>query len=302
MVMLKRVTFFLAVNILVLLTISIAFSVIGAQFGVDVSSYQGLILWCGLLGFTGSFVSLFASKWMAKTFHGVQIVDPKTNDHRLRFVVEKVHQHARKANIKTMPEVGVYDSPEVNAFATGPSKNNSLVAVSTGILQAMNDDELEGVIAHEVAHVANGDMVTMTLIQGVINTLVLLAAHIVSRLIASNSDNRGGSVSQFFIFYGLQIVFGLLGAIVVNWFSRWREFRADAGSARLAGRDKMIAGLRRLQSTLDYVDTEDKAVQTLKINNKTGGIMAALFSTHPLDERIARLERTITRAITRPKI
>ena len=291
MVWFKRVFFFVTVNILVLLTISIAFSILGAYFGIDVSSYQGLILWCGALGFGGALFSLFASKWMAKTFHRVQIVDPNTSDPRLRRVVEKVHEYARRANITTMPEVGVYESPEVNAFATGPTKNNALVAVSSGILNAMNEDELDGVIGHEVAHVANGDMVTMTLIQGVINTLVLLAAHIVSRMIASN-DNRGGGLSQYFVFYGLQIVFGLFGAIVVNAFSRWREYRADAGSARLAGREKMIAGLKRLKSTIDYVDTSDKAVQTLKISNRPGGLMAALFSTHPpLDERIARLER-----------
>ncbi|MBC86410.1 MAG: protease HtpX [Bdellovibrionaceae bacterium] len=291
MTFLKRAFFLILVNVVVVITFGIVFSILGAYFGVDTSSYQGLIIWCTLLGFGGSFFQLFASKWMAKTFHRVQIIDRNTRDPRLTWVVEKVYEHARRAGIKEMPEVGVYESPEINAFATGPSKNNSLVAVSSGILNAMDKDELEGVIAHEVAHVANGDMVTMTLIQGVMNTLVYLAAHIVSRMIASN-DDRGGGATSFLAYYALLTVFGLLGSIVVNAFSRWREFRADAGSARLAGRDKMIAGLRKLQRTMDYVDTSDKAVATLKISNKPVGLLSKIFSTHPpLEERIARLER-----------
>jgi heat shock protein HtpX len=191
-----------------------------------------------------------------------------------------------------MPEVGVYDSPEVNAFATGPSKSRSLVAVSSGLMRGMRREEIEGVLAHEMAHIANGDMVTMTLLQGVINAFVMFAARIVAHLLTRSSDGRQGSGfgTYFLIVIVLQIVFGILGSLVTSWFSRQREFRADHGGATLAGRDRMIAALRRLAANRQLVDTRHEALATMKING--AGRWMVFFSTHPpLEARIAALEQ-----------
>ncbi len=191
-----------------------------------------------------------------------------------------------------MPEVGVYDSPEVNAFATGPSKSRSLVAVSSGLMRGMRREEIEGVLGHEVAHIANGDMVTMTLLQGVVNAFVMFAARIVAHLMTRGSDGRQGSGGgmYFLIVIVLQIVFGILGSIIVSWFSRQREFRADYGGATLAGKDDMLAALRRLQANRELVDPRHEALATMKISG-TGRWMV-LFSTHPpLETRIAALEQ-----------
>jgi heat shock protein HtpX len=205
---------------------------------------------------------------------------------------------ARKAGLSKMPEVGYYEAPEVNAFATGPSKNNSLVAVSTGLMNRMNRDQVEAVLGHEIAHVANGDMVTMTLIQGVMNTLVLFASRILASVAASamRGDREGGG--SWFVEFGLymffQSVLGILGAIVTNSFSRWREYRADAGGARLAGKERMISALRALQGTEELVDQDHKAFASLKISGNPGRL-AKLFSTHPpLEDRIARLQQSQT--------
>lgn len=295
MVWFKRISLFILVNLLVIITISITSNLIFGFLGVRAPvGTQGLLVLCAIMGFSGSLVSLMMSKFMAKHLYGVQVIDPQTRDSEARAILEMVHGLARRAGLPAMPEVGIYESPEINAFATGPSKSNSLVALSSGLLNSMRREEVEGVIGHEVAHIANGDMVTMTLIQGIVNTFVLFLSRLLASLIANsgNSDNRRGSpMMQWMLTMVFDILFTILASILVNYFSRRREFRADAGGAKLAGRDKMIAGLRRLQAQFDQIEPDNGAAATLKISNKSSGLMA-LFSTHPsLGERIQRLER-----------
>ena len=229
---------------------------------------------------------------------GVKVIDPNTTDPRRVRLVETVHQLARNAGLTTMPQVGFYDSPEVNAFATGPSRSRSLVAASTGLLNHMNQAEVEGVLGHEIAHVANGDMVTMTLVQGVVNAFVMFFARIAAMALTSrgNDDNRGGNTLAYFMLVQVfQIVFSVFGMVVICWFSRWREFRADAGGANFAGRENMVSALEALQTYheqgFDQAGPQQPAFQALKISGKNGMMM--LLSTHPpLEERIARLEQT----------
>lgn len=297
MAMFKRISLFILTNILVLLTVSIAFSVISAYFGLNKSSgyMTYMIVFCAVWGMGGAFVSLFISKWMAKMSMGVKIIDPNTRSSEEREILDMVYAASRKAQLPKMPEVGIYEAPEINAFATGPSKSNSLVAVSTGLLRAMNKDEVEGVIGHEVAHIANGDMVTMTLIQGVVNAFVMFFARILANVISSQVDERYRGVVHLGLVIALDIMFTILGSIVVNYFSRQREFRADYGGAKYAGREKMIAGLRKLQAQYEAIAPDNGATATLKISSKSSGLMA-LFSTHPsLAERIRRLERASIR-------
>ncbi|MCT8138548.1 protease HtpX [Anaerobacillus sp. CMMVII] len=301
----KRLLFFILTNILVMTTIVIVWSLIttftgvggsfdtgGPGLGIDLVS---LGVFSIVVGFTGSFISLAMSRWIAKKMMKVKVLDPNgpLQGHE-RIVVEKVHRLSRAAGLVHMPEVGIYQSPEVNAFATGPSKKRSLVAVSTGLLSVMDDDAVEGVIAHEVAHVANGDMVTMTLLQGVVNTFVVffsrIAAILVSRFVRSEMEG----IVRFAAIIIFQILFSILGSIVVMAFSRYREFHADQGGADLAGKDKMAHALRSLKAYVDRANvsdrTDDSAIQTMKISGKGG--MMKLFSSHPdLDERIARLEQ-----------
>ena len=295
--MFKRIGFFLLTNILVIITIQILIFVLQSFFGIDVYAMAGgngyIILLSLAFGMGGSFISLLLSKKMAKSMMGVQIVDENSQFGEL---VRTVHRFAKQAGLPQMPEVGVYNSPEVNAFATGPSKSNSLVAVSTGLLQRMDRDEVEGVLAHEVAHIQNGDMVTMTLIQGVVNAFVIFFSRIVANAIANGGDDEGEGGSNTFTYFalviGLEIAFGILGSIVVAFFSRAREFRADRGGANLAGSDKMIRALQRLQAQYDNgpIDKRGDALQTLKISNHGTGLMA-LLSTHPsLDKRIRALQ------------
>lgn len=293
--MFKRIALFMLTNILVVATVSIVLSLLGLNNYLTASglNYSALMGFCLIWGFVGSGISLLLSKFMAKTMMGVEIVDERGPYADL---VRKIHQMAKVAGIEKMPEVGVYQSPEVNAFATGPSKNNSLVAVSTGLLQQMNSDEVEGVLAHEVAHVANGDMVTMALVQGVVNAFVMFFARIASFALAQamrgDRDDDRPVVPNFLVTMLFEMVFGFLGMFVVTWFSRLREFRADAGGAKLAGKQKMIGALRRLQQKIDMTGDDQAAFQTLKISSKKGGIMSYL-STHPsLEDRIAALERS----------
>jgi heat shock protein HtpX len=297
MIWLKRIGLFILVNALVLITISITANILMSVFGIKLSGgMQGLLIMCALMGFSGSFISLLLSKFMAKRMYGVQVIDPQTARGQDREIVDMVHRMAQKAGLPKMPEVGIYEAPEINAFATGPSKSNSLVALSTGLLRSMSRDEVEGVVGHEVAHIANGDMVTMTLIQGIVNTFVLFLSRVLASVIANSGrdseENRGGNFGmQFLLTMVFDIIFTILASILVNYFSRLREFRADRGGAQYAGRQKMIAGLRRLQSQFDRIEPDNGAAATLKISNKQSGIMA-LFSTHPsLEDRIARLER-----------
>lgn len=232
------------------------------------------------------------SKFAAKHFYGVTIIEPNTSQPDLRSLVERVHSLARRAKLAKMPEVGVYDSPDVNAFATGPSKNNSLVAVSTGLLQKMNDSEIEGVLGHEVAHIANGDMVTMTLIQGVVNAFAMFFSRILANIIASNVEDRYRSIVHFLCVIVGDIAFTLLGSIVVNFYSRKREFKADAGSAQISSSGNMIAALKRLQSLHEAPPSREDGMATLKISGREKrGSLADLFMTHPaLSDRIAVLE------------
>lgn len=291
----KRVLLFVITNILIMVTLSITWQFVSRAFDLPPYGYEYLMFFAVVFGFGGAFISLLMSKFMAKRMLGVKIIDPRTNDPQLRRVVESVHQFAKAAGIKTMPEVGYYESPEVNAFATGPSKNNSLVAVSVGLLQRMNPDEVDGVLGHEVAHISNGDMVTMTLLQGVINAVVIFLARIIAQVVvnAMSKDDRGpGPFVYFGIVIGLEIIFSLFGAIVVNYYSRRREFRADMGGARYAGRDKMLNALKKLQGTQGLIAPEQATLQTLKISSKKKSALMMLFASHPpLEERIQRLER-----------
>jgi len=293
----KRIGLFLAVNALVMITVSFILNLLGVNsyitaYGLD---YKSLMIFCLVWGMGGAFISLALSKVMAKWMMGVQIIAPETRDPEMRELVQMVHELSRAANLAKMPEVGIYESPEVNAFATGPTKSNSLVAVSTGLLRRMNTNEVKGVIGHEVAHIANGDMVTMTLIQGIVNAFVMFLARAIAFALTmtkgQDSEERQGPPLSFYIVqFVLEIVFMILGSIVVAWFSRYREYRADAEGAKLAGRDKMIQALEGLQRTIDQIDTSAQPnVQSFKISSRPGRFLN-LFSTHPpLEERIKRL-------------
>lgn len=293
----KRIFLFILTNILVIATVTIVTSLLGVQHWVGAYgiNYESLLIFCLIWGFVGSGISLLMSKFMAKTMMGVKIVEANGPYGDL---VMKVHQMARQAGLSKMPEVGVYNSPEVNAFATGPSKNNSLVAVSTGLLQQMNTDEVEGVLAHEVAHIANGDMVTLALIQGVVNAFVMffarIAAFALSQAMSGNRDNEerssGSPLIQMVLVMVFEVAFGFLAMFIVAYFSRIREYRADKGGAQFASRAKMIAALRKLKSRIDYVDDSQDTIKAMKISSKKG--LMSFLSTHPsLDDRIAALER-----------
>ncbi len=292
----RRVLLFVMMNVLVMTVVTILASLFGLDQG---KGYGPLFMLCMMYGMAGSFISLQLSRWQAKKFMGVRLLDPSRGGHRERWLVEKTHEMAKAAGITTMPEVGVYESPEPNAFATGPSKNRSLVAVSTGLLRRMNDDEIEGVLAHEVAHAANGDMVTMGLLQGVVNAVVMFVARVIAIAInnALRSNDRDGGGLGPFAYFGivmlLQTVLMIPGTMLIAAFSRWREYRADHGGAQLAGKEKMRAALVALKRTFDVEDPVMAKVQSgvaaMKISSKKSG-MRALMSTHPpLDERIKRL-------------
>jgi heat shock protein HtpX len=290
--MAKRIFFFILTNVLVLTTISIIFMVTGAGNYIEDGgiNFGSLLVFSAIVGFTGSFISLLMSRWMAKKMMNVKVIDPDgPMNAQERQIVEMVHRMSRAAGITKMPEVGIYYSPEVNAFATGPSKNRSLVAVSSGLLDEMDDAAVEGVIAHEVAHIANGDMVTMTLLQGVVNTFVVFLARIAAFIASRFVKEEMAPIVHFIAIIVFQIVFSILGSIVVFAFSRYREFHADRGGADLAGKDKMVHALRSLQAYTNRVTEErDTAIASLKINGKR---KSSLFSTHPdLNERIRRLE------------
>ena len=299
--MAKRIFLFLATNILIMVAITIVVNIVGLFFpGLMRGGMGGLLVMCLIWGMVGSFISLQLSRWMAKRSLGIQLVDGNTRDPDLDWLHATVTRLSRDAALP-MPEVGVYDSPEVNAFATGPSKSRSLVAVSTGILRTMNHAEIEGVLGHELTHVGNGDMVTMALLQGVVNAFVMFLAQIIGWAVGQamsgrdREDNRGPSGMEWMIQMAvtmvMQVVLGILASTVTAWFSRRREFRADAGGARLAGRDKMISALRKLQSVHETLDPRAGELATFKINGKS---WVSIFSTHPpLEVRIEALERGV---------
>ncbi|MGX4670894.1 protease HtpX [Cerasibacillus sp. JNUCC 74] len=289
----KRILYFLLTNILVLLTISIIFTLIPGTWkyiGEDGQLQLGtLLIFSAIIGFTGSFISLSMSRWMAKRIMGVRIIEPNGRlTEQEKEVVEKVHRLARAAGLMHMPEVGIYQAKEVNAFATGPSKKRSLVAVSSGLLNEMDDDAIEGVIAHEVAHIANGDMVTMTLLQGIVNTFVVFLARIAAFIVSRFVKEELAPIIHFIAIIFFQLIFSVLGSLVVFAYSRHREFHADRGGADLAGKDKMKHALESLKLYSNRIREEETAIATLKIN---GTKKSSFFSTHPsLDERISRLK------------
>lgn len=294
MAFLKRIGLFILTNVLVIVTIGIVWSLVSRFLGLaGLNSYiPFLMAFCLVWGMGGAFISLLMSKWMAKMFHGVKVIEPNNPNPELRALVMKVHELARRAQISKMPEVGIYESVDINAFATGPTKNKSLVAVSTGLLQRMNDKEVEGVLAHEVAHIANGDMVTMTLIQGIVNAFAMFFSRILANLVASNVDEKFREIVRFAVTILGDIAFTLLGSIVVNYFSRRREFRADAGGAKYSSRENMIAALQKLKSVYDLpIPPEEGQTATLMISNRDKGGIAKLFMTHPpLEVRIKALQ------------
>jgi heat shock protein HtpX len=285
--MFKRIALFLATNLAVLLV----FSVVMAVFGIDPRTNGGLLIMAALFGFGGSFISLLMSKWIAKkTTRAHVIVEPRSEIER--WLVQTVRRQAEAAGIG-MPEVAIYEAPEINAFATGANRNKALVAVSTGLLRAMNRDEAEAVLAHEVSHVANGDMITMALLQGVLNTFVIVLSRLVGRVIdgflGGQRDDGSVGIGYYLSVFVLDLVFGVLASVIAMWFSRWREFRADAGAAQLAGRHKMIAALERLSITYG-ASTLPKQVQAFGISGGVGHGLRRLFLSHPpLEERIAAL-------------
>ena len=287
----KRFGFMIVINVLIMITINVIISVLGIQpyLGAQGINVGGLAAFCLIWGFGGAFISLFISKFMAKKMMGVQIIEPDTRNPQEQWLVQTVYRLARNAQLSKMPEVGIYQGQEMNAFATGPSRSNSLVAVSSGLLLQMNKDEVEGVIAHEVAHISNGDMVTMTLVQGVVNAFGMFLARLAAHALASNVEEKNAPMVRMIATIVFDIVFNILGMFVVSYVSRQREYRADAGAVTLGGKDKMIRALERLKHEFTPPPEEKSPVASLQISNRKAGFMA-LLSTHPaLDERITRL-------------
>jgi heat shock protein HtpX len=288
----KRIFLFVLTNLAVVFVINITLRLLGVDRVLDQSgsiNFNALLVMSLVIGFAGSIVSLFMSKWSAKRMVGAQVITTPS-DPTERWLVDTVRRQAQAAGIG-MPEVAIYDAPDVNAFATGWNKNNALVAVSTGLLHNMGRDETEAVLAHEISHVANGDMVTLALIQGVVNTFVVFFSKLfgifVDSMLRKDGEERGPGIGSFIAEIVAQLVLGVLASIIVMWFSRQREFRADAGGATLAGRQKMIAALERLKINHEQASLP-KEMAASGISG--GGGMSRLFMTHPpLDERIAAL-------------
>jgi heat shock protein HtpX len=287
--MFKRIALFLATNLAVLALLSIVLSVL-QSFGINLGNNGTLLVFAVIFGFGGSLISLMISKWMAKRTTGMQLIDTPKSELE-QWLVSTVRRQADKAGIK-MPEVGIYDAPEINAFATGPSRNNSLVAVSTGLLRSMSRDEAEAVLGHEVSHVANGDMVTMALLQGVMNTFVIVLSRLVGRVVDSlifGNRESGPGFGYLIIVFVLDMIFGLFASFITAWFSRQREFRADAGGASLAGKEKMIAALQRLAQNHGQSSLPTQ-IAAFGISGGLKSGIGALMMTHPpLEVRIQAL-------------
>ncbi|MGB9094657.1 MAG: protease HtpX [Gallionella sp.] len=289
----KRIFLFVLTNLAVVFVINITLRLLGVDRWLNESggiNFTALLVLSAVIGFAGSLVSLALSKWSAKRMVGAQVIDINTVDPTRRWLVDAVRRHAQSAGIG-MPEVAIYDAPDVNAFATGWNRNDALVAVSTGLLRNMNREEAEAVLGHEISHVANGDMVTLALIQGVVNTFVIFFAKLfgffVDRVLLKNDNRNGIGIGAFVAEIAAQLVLGVLASIIVMWFSRQREFRADAGGAKLAGREKMIAALERLKINHEQASLPEK-MAAFGISGSHA--FARIFMTHPpLDERIAAL-------------
>ncbi|NIR32346.1 MAG: protease HtpX [Gammaproteobacteria bacterium] len=289
----KRVVLFLATNLAIIAVLSISLSLLGFEGyldeqGVDLD-LSAVLLFAAVFGMGGSFISLMISKWTAKRLTGARVIE-RPADEAEAWLVQTVQRHARQAGIGE-PEVAIYDSPDMNAFATGMNRNKALVAVSTGLLRGMRGEEADAVLGHEVSHVANGDMITLALIQGVVNTFVIFLSrvigHVVDRVVFKTE--RGHGPAFWITAIVAELVLGILASIIVFWFSRQREFRADEGGARLAGANNMIAALERLKRTVDQPHLPDQ-MAAFGISGKFAGGLSRLFMTHPpLDERIAAL-------------
>ena len=286
----KRILLFVATNLAIVVVLSIVAHLLGIDQYLDArgGSLNGLLVFAALFGFGGSLISLAISKWMAKRSMGVEVITHPRNATE-SWLINAVGAHARNAGIG-MPEVGIFESPEPNAFATGASRNNALVAVSTGLLQRMNEREVDAVLGHEISHVANGDMVTLALIQGVVNTFVIflsrIIGNIVDRTFFRSEDGRGPA--YFISVIASEIVLGILASLIVLWFSRWREFRADRGGAKLAGRANMIGALEKLKATHEPLPQQFAAFGIA--DGKVASGFAKLRLSHPpLEERIAAL-------------
>ncbi|RAN82120.1 zinc metalloprotease HtpX [Bacillus sp. SRB_336] len=290
----RRIALFIGTNLAVLLLLSIVCHLFGIDQMMASRGYGGmggLLVFAAVFGMGGAFISLAMSKTIAKWSTGARVIGQPQNDIE-RWLVDTVRRHAQNAGIG-MPEVAIYDAPEMNAFATGMTRNSSLVAVSSGLLQQMDREQVGAVLGHEIGHVANGDMVTLTLIQGVLNTLVILAARIVGRAVDSwlsgGRDNRGGGIGYFVVVMVLQVVFGLFASMIVAAFSRWREFRADAAGAQFAGRGAMISALQRLKGNHGE-STLPNTIAAFGISGPLADGFRRLFMSHPpLDERITAL-------------
>lgn len=285
----KRIFLFLVTNLSIMLVLSISMSLLGVGPYLDAKGLNlgTLLMFAGIMGMGGSFISLALSKWMAKRSVGAVVIESPQNASE-RWLVETVHRQAQQAGIG-LPEVAVYESPDVNAFATGMNRNNALVAVSTGLLQSMTREEAEAVLGHEVSHIANGDMVTLTLIQGVVNTFVIffsrIIGHIVDRVVFKTE--RGQGPAFYVTMIVAELILGILASVIVMWFSRQREFHADHGGAQLAGRKAMISALQRLQAV--HSNPLPEKMAAFGINGGKSGL-SRLFMTHPpLEERIAAL-------------
>jgi len=289
----KRIVLFLVTNLAVVLVLSIVARVTGldAWLAVHGQSLGGLLVFAAFFGFAGSFISLAMSKSMAKMSMGVKVIDPSTADPTGRWLLSVVERHAQAVGVG-MPEVGIFDSPAPNAFATGANRNAALVAVSTGLLQGMGRAEVEAVLGHEMTHVANGDMVTLTLIQGVVNTFVIFLSRviggIVDRAVFRDEDGRGAA--SFITVIVLQLLLGILANMIVMWFSRRREFRADAGGAQLGSRDAMIGALRALQRVQSEGLPQGMQAFGVKGPDRLSGLQRLFMSHPPLEERIAALQ------------
>ncbi|GGA92536.1 protease HtpX [Agarivorans gilvus] len=286
----KRILLFLATNLAVVLVLGIVMNIVFSVLGISTRSVGGLLVFCAIFGFGGSIISLLISKWMAKRSTNAQVITTPRNQTEA-WLVDTVARQAKAAGIG-MPEVAIYHAPDMNAFATGAKKDDALVAVSTGLLDNMTRDEVEAVLAHEVSHIANGDMVTLTLIQGVVNTFVMFLARIIANVISSSMSNNNengqgmGTLAYMATVFVLEMVFGILASIIVMWFSRQREYRADEGSAKLVGKEKMINALQRLGGSRE--PEMEGSLMAFGINGKRS--MSELFLSHPpLEKRIAAL-------------
>lgn len=293
----RRIFLFIALNFLVVLMISIVLNLLGIRpylnaYGIN---YTSLLIFCLIWGFGGAFISLALSRVMAKWTMRVQLIDPKTEKTEEKQLLQTVKHLVKKAHLPAMPQVGIYASPEVNAFATGPSRKRALVAVSSGLLHRMNAEEVESILGHEIAHVANGDMVTMTLLQGVVNAFVMFLARVLAFVFSGMGRNReqGGITTSYILFmYLFEVIFMILGTIVIATYSRRREFRADAGGAKFTSKEGMISALQSLQK-LSKIQSpvEQPAMNAYKISHPGKGGLMRLFATHPpIEERIARLQ------------